>query len=72
MIKRNLSQKEKNMFFAGLLGGIVGGLLANFVVTSLFRFFDNRNLNNGVMAFLTLIFFFGYLIFLRMSIKPQK
>ncbi len=72
MSKQKLSQKEKNIFFAALLGGIVGGLLANFLVTSLFRFFDNRNLNNAVIVFLTLIFFFGFLIFLYTQIKPNK
>lgn len=72
MVTSKYSQKEKNIFFPGLLGGIVGGLLANFVVTSLFRFFNDRNLNNAVMTTLTLIFFFGFLIFLYMQIKPNK
>ena len=72
MSKQKLTRKENNMFFGGLLGGIVGGLLANFLVTSLFGFFDDRNLNNAVMVFLTLILFFGFLIFLYVQIKPNN
>ena len=72
MTKQKITQKEKNIFFAGLLGGIVGGLLANFVVSSLFRFFDNKNLNNAIMAFLTLVFFFSFLIFLYLKIKSPN
>jgi len=66
-----LDQIGKNIFFAGLLGGIVGGLLGNFLVTSFFEVFkDKPKWVLTVILILSLIFFFSYLFFLYKQIKP--
>jgi len=66
-----LDQIGKNIFFAGLLGGIVGGLLGNFLVTSFFEVFKDKPRWVLIMIFMaSLIFFFGYLFFLYNQIKP--
>ncbi len=72
MKKEKYTRQETNIFFAGLIGGIVGGALANFLITSLFRFSDNFNKYNGFMFITSTLLFFGYLIFLKKQIKPTK
>ena len=72
MIKFKVSQRENNLFFAGLLSGIVGGLLANYIVTSFFKLFDNLSKwIHLIILILSLIFYFGLCYFLFKQIKPK-
>ena len=72
MPKYKLSQKEKNLFFSGLLGGIAGGLLANFLVASFFQVFHLGLLHNSILFIFILIAFFGFYYYLFKQIKPIK
>ena len=70
MTKGKYTQKEKNLFFIGIVAGIGGGLITNFLVASFFKVFDN--LSKWVYAIIfiiSLIFFFGSYYYLFKQIK---
>jgi len=69
MVKYKLTSKEKNMFFAGLLGVIAGGFLANFLVSSFFQVFHLGLFYNSILFVFSLITFFGCYYFLFKQIK---
>jgi len=71
-----VSNKEKNIFLAGVSAGIVGGLLGNFLVAFFFKFFDNPSLkSNWVNLIIFVIFtaiFFWALFWINSKIKQTS
>ena len=71
MPKYKLSQKERSLFYAGVLGGTAGGLSANFLVSSFFQVFHLGLFYNSILFIICLIAFFGFEYWLVKQIKTK-
>ena len=72
MPKQKTTQKEKNIFFAALLGGILGGAIANFFVSSVYRTIDKPTYINFIITILLGLVFLGICLLLFKQIKKDK
>lgn len=70
-----ISQKDKNLFWAAILAGAVGGVLGNFLVTSFYKLFGNFTnsiLADAVSFMCWLILWFATLIWVKKQIRPAR
>ena len=73
MSKQKITKKERNLFFSGILAGMAGSILGNFVVTTLFRVFDIKLRWYNMSIFLiSLVSFFSFYYWIYKKIKPIK
>lgn len=75
MVKDKLSQKEKNIFFAGLSAGIVGGIISNFFVSSFYDLLQISKQDLWIRYALFFIFgltFIGVIYWINKQIKKSR
>jgi len=63
MVKHKYNKKEKNMFFAGAIVGIVGGTLGSFMVAFLFKIGDSYLYTIAFITFVLLYLGFMFLLY---------
>jgi len=75
MVKDKLSQKDKNLFFAGLASGIVGGVIGNFFVSSFYDVLQISKQDSWVryaIFFVSGLAFIGVIYWLNKQIKRLR
>ena len=69
MANYKITQKERNLFFAAILGGFVGGVIGNFFASSVYRTIDKPVLSNFIIMILLGLVFLAICIILFKQIK---
>jgi len=69
------SQKEKNIFFAGAMVGLAGGVIGKLFISSLFELIEYSNISPYINLFLLIVsglVFLGIIIWFGKKIKPVQ
>ena len=70
MPKQKVTQKEKNLFFAGVLMGMFGSLASSMFISSFFRIFKPNFIVDLATLIISGIGFFGVYYWIYKQIKP--
>ena len=62
-------QKEKNLFFVGIVAALGGGILGNLLITSLFETFRMEPSTKLIIFIISFFGFFGFYFWIFKQIK---